>query len=132
MELTSCRSGARVQTIVDPSVTDEEDTGVYVRSAPDARADKLGRDAVKSTYSPVNVWEFEYPWLEYRRPRLGLLGWLLLVSLGLAAHLHRAELHRYWAASLEGWPKLRAARSALGLLWTQCQPLLAQAWDQYF
>jgi len=83
-------------------------------------------------WTPVNVWEFEYPWLEYRPLRRRLIaGSLLLVSLGLAAHVYRAELSSYWAASLDAYPQLHAAWSELELAWTHSQALLARALDLY-
>ncbi len=112
METTSGRSRARIQ-----------------RRACEAPAAPL--PAVP--WTPVNVWEFEYPWLEYRRPRRRLLGCLLLIaSLTLAALMHRAELRSYWTASLDASPQLQAAWSELEIVWTHCQAFVVQAWALYF
>ncbi len=82
--------------------------------------------APASPWVPVNVWEFKYPWLEYRRSRLRLLSFLLLLSLGCAAYVHRAALHSYAAESIEQWPQLQAAWAGLEAVWSQCRAVWTQ------
>jgi hypothetical protein len=83
--------------------------------------------ALPAAQTPVNVWEFEYPWLEYQRPRLRLLGCLLLLSLCLAAYVHRAALHSHW---VHAWPQLQVTWSEVEAIWTQCRAFWAQAWEE--
>lgn len=78
---------------------------------PDSPSTVAGTPQVAATpWEPVNVWEFEYPWLQApppapaaaRRPRM--LHYAALASLVAAAQLHRAQLPAVWGSLLDLWP----------------------------